>query len=125
VPVGTRFADITDGTPNTILLAEDAGRPRLWQAGKAGAPQALSGGPWNHFMGEIILQGSTSDGTAKPGPCALNCSNDAEVYAFHPGGANALFVDGRVRFLKVGMDIRILARLITRAGGEIISASDF
>ena len=33
----TRLTEITDGTSQTILLAEDAGRPRLWRAGQAGA----------------------------------------------------------------------------------------
>ncbi len=124
-PTGTRIAAITDGTSNTILLTEDAGRPRLWQAGKPGPDQVVTGGPWNHFKGEIILEGSTFDGTVQPGPCALNCTNDEEVYAFHTGGANAVFGDGHVRFLQVGMDIRILARLITRAGGEVVSGSDY
>jgi prepilin-type N-terminal cleavage/methylation domain-containing protein/prepilin-type processing-associated H-X9-DG protein len=124
-PAGTRLTDITDGTSTTILLTEDAGRPRLWQAGKAGPDHVLPGGPWNHYKGPIILQGSTFDGTAKPGRCALNCSNDEEVYAFHPGGANAVFADGHLRFLKAGMDIRILALLVTRAGGEVTSDSDF
>jgi prepilin-type N-terminal cleavage/methylation domain-containing protein/prepilin-type processing-associated H-X9-DG protein len=122
---GTRLTDITDGTSTTILLTEDAGRPRPWQAGKAGPDQALAGGPWNSFKGPIILQGSTFDGTAQPGQCALNCSNDEEVYAFHSGGANAALADGSVHFLKVGMDIRTLARLITRAGDEMVSDSDF
>jgi hypothetical protein len=31
----TRLAAITDGTSNTILLTEDAGRPRQWRAGQA------------------------------------------------------------------------------------------
>jgi prepilin-type N-terminal cleavage/methylation domain-containing protein/prepilin-type processing-associated H-X9-DG protein len=124
-PIGTRVTDITDGTSNTILIAEDAGRPRVWQAGKAGPDQALVGGPWDHFKGGIILQGATFDGTVQPGPCALNCINDREVYAFHTGGANAVFADGSVHFLRVGMDIRIMARLITRAGGEVVSDSEF
>lgn len=124
-PTGTRFATISDGTSATILLIEDAGRPRLWHAGKAGPDQVLSGGPWDHFKGPIILQGSSFDGTTQPGRCALNCTNDGEVYAFHTGGANAVFVDGNVRFLQVGMDIRIMARLMTRAGGEVVSDGDF
>jgi prepilin-type N-terminal cleavage/methylation domain-containing protein/prepilin-type processing-associated H-X9-DG protein len=124
-PNGTRLTDITDGTSTTILLTEVAGRPRLWQAGKAGPDQVLEGGPWDHFKGGLILQGSTFDGTAKPGRCALNCSNDEEVYAFHTGGANAVFADGHVQFLKAGMDIRIMARLITRAGREVVSDNDF
>src|SRR5215469_16142989 len=113
-PAGSRLTDVTDGTSTTILLAEDAGRPRLWQAGKAGPDQVLGGGPWDHFKGEIILQGSLFDGTVQPGPCALNCTNDGEVYAFHTGGANAVFADGHVQFLKVGMSLRTLAALITR-----------
>jgi prepilin-type N-terminal cleavage/methylation domain-containing protein/prepilin-type processing-associated H-X9-DG protein len=124
-PTGTRFADILDGTSTTILLTEDAGRPRLWQAGKAGPDQVLPGGPWDSFKGPVILQGSTIDGTAKPGPCALNCNNDQEVYAFHTGGANAAFVDGHVQFLKVGMGLRIMARLITRAGREVVPGDGF
>lgn len=120
-----RITDIGDGTSNTILLAEDAGRPNLWQAGKMGPDQKLEGGPWNHYKGGIILRGKVGDGTLSPGQCALNCTNDREIYAFHPGGANVAFADGSVHFLKVGMDIRILARLITRTGGEVVSADDF
>jgi prepilin-type processing-associated H-X9-DG protein len=122
---GTCVNDIADGTSNTLLLVEDAGRPRLWQAGNAGPDNVLEGGPWDHFKGPVILQGSTFDGTAKPGPCALNCNNDQEVYAFHTGGANAAFADGHVRFLIQGISIRIMARLITRAGDEVASDSDF
>src|SRR5262245_50633973 len=121
---GTRFADIRDGTANTILLTEDAGRPRLWQAGKAGPDQVVLGSPWNNFKGSIILQGATSDGMAKPGRCALNCTNDHEVYAFHTGGANAVFADGSVQFLKASMDVHVMAALITRAGGEVVAGRD-
>ena len=122
---GTRLTDIWDGTSTTILVTEDAGRPRLWQAGKPGPDQALAGGPWNNFKGPIILQGSSSDGKVQPGACALNCTNDGEVYAFHTGGANAVFADGSVHFMHVGMDIRIMARLITRAGGEVVPSEGF
>jgi prepilin-type processing-associated H-X9-DG protein len=40
-------------------------------------------------------------------------------------GANAVFADGSVHFLKANLDIRILARLVTRAGGEDVSVSDY
>ena len=70
-------------------------------------------------------QGSSYDGTTQPGPCAINCTNDREVYSFHPGGAYAVFADGSVHFLKAGMDIRIFARLVTRAGGEVVSTGDY
>ena len=124
-PTGTRFANITDGTSNTILITEDAGRPRRWFANRPGPDQALEGGPWDHYKGPIILQGSTLDGTAKPGQCALNCTNDQEAYAFHTGGANAVFADGAVHFLPQSISLRVLAALITRAGGEVVPNSDF
>jgi prepilin-type processing-associated H-X9-DG protein len=121
----TKLTDITDGASNTILLTEDAGRPRQWRAGRPGDDQTIDGGPWAGFWTGITLQGSTFDGTNRPGPCALNCTNERQVYSFHPGGANAVFGDGSVHFLKAGMSIRILAALVTRAGGENVSAADY
>ena len=47
-----------------------------------------------------------------------------EAYGFHPGGANAVFADGSVHFLKAGMSVPALAALVTRAGGEAVSAAD-
>jgi prepilin-type N-terminal cleavage/methylation domain-containing protein/prepilin-type processing-associated H-X9-DG protein len=125
VATPTRLADILDGASSTILLTEDAGRPRLWQAGRPGPDQTIEGGPWAAFKNGILLQGATPDGTTKPGTCAVNCTNDHEVCSFHPGGANAVFADGSVQFLKAAIDLRILARLFTRAGVEVVSASDF
>ena len=124
VSTPSRLADVTDGTSHTILLAEDAGRPRRWLAGMVGPNQVVEGGPPG-FRNGILLQGSTADGTMKPGRCAINCTNVQEVYSFHPGGANAVFADGTVHFLKAGISLSTLARLVTRAGGEVVSAGDF
>jgi prepilin-type N-terminal cleavage/methylation domain-containing protein/prepilin-type processing-associated H-X9-DG protein len=121
----TRLSEITDGTSQTILLAEDAGRPRLWRIGKSGPDQIVEGGPWAAVNSGIILQGSTPDGTMRPGPCAINCTNERQVYSFHSGGANAVFADGSVHFLQVGMSIQVLAALVTRAGGEVVPGNEF
>jgi prepilin-type N-terminal cleavage/methylation domain-containing protein/prepilin-type processing-associated H-X9-DG protein len=123
--VFTRITDITDGASNTILLTEDAGRPRVWLAGSAGLDQTILGCGWCGYNNPLIIQGSTLDGQTLPGPCAINCTNNGELYSFHPGGANALFADGSVHFLKADINIRILAALVTRAGGEVISAQDY
>jgi prepilin-type processing-associated H-X9-DG protein len=93
--------------------------PRLWQVGRR-LYGPVAGCPWSGETNGIILMGSTPDGTKRRGTCALNCTNDHEVYSFHLGGANAVFADGSMHFLKAGMDIRILARLMTRAGGEVV-----
>jgi prepilin-type processing-associated H-X9-DG protein len=121
----TRLSEITDGTFCTILLTEDAGRPRQWRAGRPGPDQTISGGPWAGFNTGITLKGSSHDGETQPGPCAINCTNDHEVYSFHHGGANTVFADGSVRFLKAEINIGILAALITRAGAETVSTTDY
>jgi len=114
----TRLADITDGASQTILVIEYAGRPKLWRAGRPVPGAYVSGGAW--VGGPLTFgQGSSPDGVTQPGPCAINCTNDREVYSFHPGGANTAFADGSVHFLSAGIDIRIFARLATRAGGGV------
>ncbi|HEY7425585.1 MAG TPA: DUF1559 domain-containing protein [Gemmataceae bacterium] len=119
-----RLTDILDGASCTIAMAECAGRPQLWQ-GRQPVPNVwLTGGPWasRNLLG---CRGSTSDGTAFYGSCAVNCTNDREVYSFHPTGANVVFADGSVHFLQAGLSIRVFARLVTRAGGEVVSGGDF
>jgi prepilin-type N-terminal cleavage/methylation domain-containing protein/prepilin-type processing-associated H-X9-DG protein len=120
----TRLGDIQDGTSSTIMMAECAGRPQLWQGRTAVANVWLTGGSWasrNLLWG----RGATPDGTAFYGVCAINCTNDREVYSFHFGGANVGFADGSVHFLHADLNIRVFARLVTRAGGEVVSGGDF
>lgn len=127
----SRFADITDGTSNTIMIAEIAARPKLYQAGHVIAGQFTywsGGGGWGDATtGNFQLCASSADGTQSPcilGPtapngCGINCSNDYGVYAFHTGGANVVFADGSVHFLPASLNINILIALISRAGGEV------
>jgi type II secretory pathway pseudopilin PulG len=118
------MADFADGTTNTILIAECAGRPHLWQGRRVVPNKLVSGGSWAS-RNLLFGRGATPDGTAPFGPCAVNCTNNREVYGFHPSGANTVFVDCSVHFLNASTDIRVFAGLVTRAGGESISAGDY
>jgi prepilin-type processing-associated H-X9-DG protein len=51
-------------------------------------------------------------------------AND-EIYSFHPGGVNALFGDGSVRFLKESLNVVVQRSLITLNGGEAISSDTY
>jgi prepilin-type N-terminal cleavage/methylation domain-containing protein/prepilin-type processing-associated H-X9-DG protein len=117
------LADFADGTSGTILIAECAGRPQLWQGRTAVPGRPLSGGPWAS-RNLLWCRGASPDGTRFFEHCAVNCTNNREVYAFHAGGANVVFADGHVRFLRETIDIRVFARLVTRAGGEVVSETD-
>jgi prepilin-type processing-associated H-X9-DG protein len=121
----TRMAEITDGTSTTTLIGECAGRPQRWQGGRYVPDLYSPGGPWASGPNRITLSGTNPDASPPRRDCAMNCTNDRQVYSFHPGGANFVFADGSVRFVKASINIRILAALITRAGGEVVSADDY
>ncbi|HXG10043.1 MAG TPA: DUF1559 domain-containing protein [Gemmataceae bacterium] len=125
----TRFLEVRDGTSNTIVIVEDGNRPERWFQGVY-VNSAGSGSGWADAANPFTLKGFTPGprpGTgATPGPCPMNCFSGNEIYCFHGmNGSNIGFADGSVRWVRESVDIRILARLVTRAGGEVVSPNDF
>ena len=115
--------EIAGGTSNTILLSEDAGRPDDWRGGGVKAATGTRT-DWADHDNEFVVHGFTADGSASPGPCHTNCTNGNEVYSFHSGGANHVFGDGSVRYIRASMDIRQFVKLVTRSGNEVIANID-
>ncbi len=132
-----RIASITDGTSNSVMVAEGAGRPvgynhaRQIYVQNGGPvdgvinPVSGGGGAWADPFSFAHLAGASADGIRGNGICLINCTSNNEIYAFHPGGANMLFADGSVHFFKESMDPRIVVYMITRAGGEVVSADQY
>jgi prepilin-type N-terminal cleavage/methylation domain-containing protein/prepilin-type processing-associated H-X9-DG protein len=124
--VTRRIAEVTDGTSNTLLLAEDAGRNENWEMGrKLGTGGTGEAGAWPNPAGSINISGFDPKTMTSPGACAINCTNGNEIYSFHTGGANVLFADGSVHFLKATTNINIVVALMTRSNNEVIPGDTY
>ncbi len=159
----TRIAEVTDGTSNTIAIAEDAGRDarylspytegywdgvntraaamalinpndpgpsggyapyrRYWRWAEPDEGYGVSGSPNNKYRPdhEAGSWGTTSPFVAQ----GNNAGNNDEIASFHPGGANCLFGDGSVRFIKDSVNPVTLRGLVTLSGGEVISSDQY
>lgn len=142
----TRIGEVTDGLSNTMVVAEDAGRDarffsshteyyispvleqirpvppgprRMWRWAEPDSA-IVSSMPINN-KAKLMLDGFyPQSGTGETGAGA-----DDEIFAFHPGGANVLFGDGSVKFVKESLNILIQRSLITSNGGETISNDSY
>lgn len=126
-----RIADVLDGTSNTLVFVEAAGRPQFWTSrgrgpmdnDPGGGNLAVIGGRvvgagWATTSNTVPLHSFDRTGLRVPGPCAINCTNNNEAFAFHPGGVNVGLADGSVQFLTETTELKTYAAVVTRAGGE-------
>lgn len=120
-------ADITDGLSKTFLFMENAARPNHYINGKdqGGLLTRPEGYGWTDpnggggsMDGTDASTGAVNGGTGT-GKCIMNCNNDSEPYAFHPGGIMASMADGGVRFVAADISAATFAALCTAQGGEV------
>ncbi len=133
---------ITDGLSQTILVDELAMKPQNWilgtrqsdstgnlfsQATAPGWAYCVSMPPAVYSADGKSSWGVTSTGTTTESvyPCAINCSNAAGPYAFHPAGANSLFCDGSVHFLAKNLSSTVYLNLSSCDGNDIVGADDY
>jgi prepilin-type N-terminal cleavage/methylation domain-containing protein/prepilin-type processing-associated H-X9-DG protein len=130
----TKIASVTDGTSNTIMVGERSHNLSYvtWVArsidGWLGKTSPIEGGTdrfnpspeecWTQIMGPVGLE----DG--------LRTINNPQAHvedywSLHAGGANMLFADGSVHFLKSSISPMPWRALATRGYGEVISADGY
>src|SRR5262249_32308786 len=123
------LAEVLDGTSQTFAVGERS--QNLSRATWAGAVTNASV-PIVELQGQrgldpegggALVLSHTGEGH---GPNAPSGSTHADQYwSRHPGGANFLFADGSVRFIKEQVGFNIFRALATRRGGEAISADSY
>ena len=130
----TSFASITDGTSQTIAVGERSHNLSYvtWVArsidGWLGITSPIEGGTdqfnpspeecWTQILGPAGLE----DGNRT----INNPEAHVEDYwSRHPGGANMLFADGSVRFLKSTINPIPWRALATRSFGEVVSSDSY
>jgi prepilin-type N-terminal cleavage/methylation domain-containing protein/prepilin-type processing-associated H-X9-DG protein len=133
-PERTTHGSILDGTSNTILFGECAGREDVWR-GRTMTPAQTNtslpnvararGGAWATNDNPYSIGGRVQwpSGTIPTSvPMRINASNEWGFcfYSFHTSGANFVFADGSVRFQADSTSLRTLAVMATRSGGEVL-----
>ncbi len=102
---------------------------------------AAGGGSQRSFVGQMWCQGLITrtlgntllaPNSAYPSCVIVNWGGDSDgtwgaigFSSYHSGGANAMFGDGSVRFLKNSVNQLVIWQLGTRAGGEVVSADAY
>ncbi len=121
----TKMTSIGDGTSSTIMVIECGARPLVYRNRSPQSGLANDQGiGWADSEGPFSLDGAATDGSAEG--CGLLCAapmnkkNDNEPYSFHSGGANFVFADGHVQFLRESIPLTTLAALCTMNGGEVV-----
>jgi prepilin-type processing-associated H-X9-DG protein len=120
----------TDGTSNTIMVGEalpiQAANNQFWSAPGASAGTTVPLG-WNSNTvptSDPTCNGSQWENTATGLGCRYSTASDG-FKSQHPGGANFLFADGSVHFLKNTVNFITYNAMGSRNGGEVVSSGAY
>ncbi len=108
----TGVAEVRDGLSNSFMLFECAGRPDSWRLGQLEPGRTITGAAWADDEAPFWIHSVCGSGQM------IGCSNNNEIYAFHPGGADFLYGDGSVHFHADQLAPNPFVSLFTKSAGD-------
>jgi prepilin-type processing-associated H-X9-DG protein len=125
-----KFVEITDGTSGTLALAETlVVRDTATENDLRGRYcNTWDGNMWfstaqppNTTVGDKLTYGLINSPPRSPAFAPASPATDNALYARsnHPGGVNAAFADGSVKFVANDVNPQVYKALGSRAGGEV------
>jgi prepilin-type N-terminal cleavage/methylation domain-containing protein/prepilin-type processing-associated H-X9-DG protein len=132
---GVTLQSVTDGTSHTMMVAEQSD----WCYDADGTPvdcradcyHSFVTGPVNDnpriFNLTVVVFGINENSATLRGTRGTEkglCAPNTPILSAHPGGANAAFADGSVRFLQDDIDLWTLYNFANRDDGEASPSSD-
>jgi prepilin-type N-terminal cleavage/methylation domain-containing protein/prepilin-type processing-associated H-X9-DG protein len=98
-----------------------------WKTNKSQLGRDWNQGMFAHTLGNTLLP---------PNPSYYNCNMESwggdfdapgmySISSYHPGGGNAAFADGSVRFIKSSTAMNIMWSIGSRSGGEVVSSDAY
>jgi len=123
------IASVTDGSSNTIMAGEvipsRAADSNFWFFNGAYAGTTVPLG-WNSNTYPAAAPNCVNQwqNSTAPNGCRFSAAAKGFV-SLHPGGANFLFGDGSVRFLKNSISLITYCAIGSRAGGEVVSSDAY
>jgi prepilin-type processing-associated H-X9-DG protein len=120
---GYRIADISDGLSNTFFVGDRTVFLSYctWIGGPTGALNPFLRDPGN-FGAEVTLLMCHAGDT---GPNTPGVDDADSTSSPHRNGVPFLFGDGSVHFIGNNIDVSVWMALATRAGGEVVTGSEY
>ncbi len=121
----TTFAQITDGTSNTMMVGEKFVRPDLYEGGSWSDDKGWTDG-WDPDTMRSTCFKPLKDTLSGTGNDAHYGPATDVVYfgSAHPAGFNAVYADGSVHTINYEVDQQIFDYLGDRQDGEVIDSSE-
>lgn len=125
--------DVSDGTTNTMLVAEQSGWCIDAQGNKTdcrsdcfhGFPMGPGNDGWDRTFNVTCVLHRINEKSMSALGVDGNCGPNRPIHSAHPGGAQVVMADGSARFMQDDTQIQVLYDLANRDDGHVLSDSDF